>query len=693
MDASFTDEVRHSNPSLCPAFQGPCFQHQVGGACWRNEELQSLIEVYESCAQVDGRDAENKPLVLIQGPSGSGKSTLVEVFQKRVQQAAPVAFLRLRHEKSSTWGLCHPHEAMLKGLLEFSENLIRNESQKELLDRLRKKQSSLNDRYINKLANDIPLLAEVFCDPTTVNFSDNSPPNSIKGMEDIDGLSSQFRFDFQEFVRFLSDPSIPLVVVLEDLQWASEAIMDVMSSILRDVTHHGVMIVGVYDDDKELRYDSLLCEWSKYPGVAINKIILTHCHDESGIQTLLSRILGPMTDMESLTECVYEGSHGSILGIDQLLSGFEQRGILRRENGSRKWIFEQASNEGSDNIHKRIRSLILSLPQDMAGICHFIACYGNSCDPTFLSYLGSEEQVTQVVQRLIDAGIVLEDQSTKSITFAHAFCRDAIYHMHSEEDRAYLHYRLARVMWTEIDVADLARGNAVCFIVDHFQVGKRFMKSSRERSAVVRLCLTAVQFSVKMAAFLSSSSYLQFGLELLGDRSWHNDYDLSLELHNSIAEIELCRSEFNAIDKHVDEIIDNARCNADSIRARTVAVYKMGTVGSINEAVHRGCKLLSELGVILPLRPSVISAQKALVKTRALLRGKSDGFIDRLPPMQDPDKLAALKLLCIIFSFCFSLNPRLAPLIAYETIRLTLDFGVCSISSVGFVLYGAMICR
>jgi predicted ATPase len=60
--------------------------------------------------------------------------------------------------------------------------------------------------------------------------------------------------------------------------------------------------------------------------------------------------------------------------------------------------------------------------------------------------------------------------------------------------------------------------------------------------------------------------------------------------------------------------------------------------------------------------------------------------------MNDPDKLAAMRLLNLLYSYAFWSADLRQFLIIYKSIRMSLKYGLCAMSGVSFVFYAGYLC-
>ena len=135
-----------------------------------------------------------------------------------------------------------------------------------------------------------------------------------------------------------------------------------------------------------------------------------------------------------------------------------------------------------------------------------------------------------------------------------------------------------------------------------------------------------------------------------------------------------------------------ARTYSDTLRVRATQIYTIGTKGLSTKAIALGLEVLRNLGVHLPPNPSKIGAFLALQRIRRHLRTTSDAYILRLPRMEDPEKIFAVQILNIILTYALLVNETMLLCIAERLIALTLDYGITEGSSIGFALYGSLLC-
>lgn len=228
-------------------------------------------------------------------------------------------------------------------------------------------------------------------------------------------------------------------------------------------------------------------------------------------------------------------------------------------------------------------------------------------------------------------------------------------------------------------------------VLRQFKLGEKSLTRQSERNAIATLCLSAGEYAVSNKGdFVAASLYLNFGISLLGRDSWKDEYDLTLALYNDAAEVEYSKSNYARVDELVETVLKNARSFNDTLRARASRIYCLSSRYQMTEAVDESLQVLHHLGEHFPANPKKRHIGRELMRTWRLLKGKTNESILRIPVMTDPNKLATLQILNLLFPGAYRTRPKLWGLIIIRIVRLTLLHGLSPVSAVGFAFYAAI---
>jgi len=81
-----------------------------------------------------------------------------------------------------------------------------------------------------------------------------------------------------------------------------------------------------------------------------------------------------------------------------------------------------------------------------------------------------------------------------------------------------------------------------------------------------------------------------------------------------------------------------------------------------------------------------------LIRTKLALRNHQIEDLLELPPMTDPNKIVALRILTNMSPAAFVAAPEIFPLIIFKMVTLSLKYGNAPLSSFGYANYGVIHC-
>ena len=160
----------------------------------------------------------------------------------------------------------------------------------------------------------------------------------------------------------------------------------------------------------------------------------------------------------------------------------------------------------------------------------------------------------------------------------------------------------------------------------------------------------------------------------MSERHWRDQYYLSLDLYNAVAESKYCTAEFDIMEKYISEVFSHARSLRDKISVYSTKIYALGARNQLNEACKIGFALLEDLGEKMPSNGSRPRLMAELFKTRWMLRGKSDDDIMNQPPMCDPDKIAAMSILNLLSVYVWIAKTDFFVFISCRMVQLTVSY-------------------
>lgn len=283
------------------------------------------------------------------------------------------------------------------------------------------------------------------------------------------------------------------------------------------------------------------------------------------------------------------------------------------------------------------------------------------------------------------------------IRFPNADLQRAAYSLIPLSRRSQLHLKIGRRIWANSSLGaedeSVDDGMKLPLIARQLRLGGELVQNSEERRVVAVINIRAGRKEMTASKFSSAVAYFDFAILILGEEMWKSDkYDACLSLHNSLAEALYCTGDFDRMDQILDTVLTHARSFEDELQAHTARVYSNGARHRLSVAIDAAVVVLNKLGEPLPQNPVGFTVFRELLKTRWVLRGKSDRFFLNLPLATDPLKIAAMQILTFTMHYAYPINPELGALALFRLLQLAVEHGMTEPAVTAFSVYGLLLC-
>ena len=266
--------------------------------------------------------------------------------------------------------------------------------------------------------------------------------------------------------------------------------------------------------------------------------------------------------------------------------------------------------------------------------------------------------------------------------WVHDRMQQAAYALIPESERTAFHLHLGRQLRCYLkDTSSSTRREewikSLFLVVHQMSRGVDLIQDQAEKDDLALLCLRAGEAAAASAAFSTAASHLEQGVRLLGRRHWRDQYQLSLDLYNTAAEVQYCNGNFERVDELLNEIFANARCLDDELWAHGTRIYSLGARNETDQAIDVGVGILRKLGVRLPPRhPGFVHIVWEYIKTERMLRGRLDDDVMGIPILTDKHKLAALQIMNLISIYTLFTRQDLLPIVSMRMLQIIVRDGM-----------------
>ena len=405
-------EARRVKGKRAPLMLYRAVEPKSGGMEWRWEyplvnrkkELRLFDEAIDAVLSGHGR------FIHVEGEAGVGKSRLVGEVVRRMGQRGLVTILTICLSYSREVPYM-PWVDILRTLLDLP-----NENTEAHV------RAALAEIDAEEWA---PLVGEMLGIPIPdTSFTAALPPQ----------LRRQRLF---EVVWRLLEANIPLpglAIFIEDAQWADDASLDLLNTILPRISSQPILLCAVHRPR-----DAFGQQWQPW-GTHIRLEPLT----VEDIAQLIANLLHTLDIPEELRTFVFQKSQGNPLFAQELARTLQENAMVRHE--AEHLIFESPFDEQvPDTIHNLLQSRIDRLPEQERRVLQTAACIGQTFSLDLLTAIYPHEHVHQSLARLVERGLLLSESfsTVPTYTFAHTLTQEVAHQSLSFSRRRVLHRQIA----------------------------------------------------------------------------------------------------------------------------------------------------------------------------------------------------------------------------------------------------------
>jgi len=653
----------------------------------REREIETLLAAFQ---RVSNGTTE---IMLVSGYSGIGKSALVQEVYKPITKASGYFIAG----KFDQFQRNVPYAAVVKAFGSLVKQLL-TESETQL--------TTWKEKLLVAFGDNGQIIIDVI--PDVELIVGEQPP-----VQELGATEAQNRFNlvFQKFIRVFCSVEHPLVIFLDDLQWADSATLKLLQVMMADEETKYLFLMGAYRDNEVSPTHPLIMtlEGLQNQGATINHITLTPLDIEHITNLIADTVRRDRGSVILLAELVVGKTQGNPFFVNQFLRTLYEENLLNFNSEQRNWDWNISEIEAvgiTDNVVELMVGKLRKMPDSTQQVLQLAACVGNSFDLNTLSIV-NEKSTAETFQELVPAiqdGLILatselgvtEEEILLShliITtykFLHDRVQQAAYALIDESSKKTVHLQIGRLLWQ--NTSPEKRAEEIFAIVDHLNLGIELVSDESERPEIARLNLIAGQKAKAATAHAAATEYLQVSLGLLAEDSWIHQYELTLILHTEAAEAAFLSGEFDRMQKLAEVVQNSAKTLLDKIKVYEVQIQAYVSQNKLLEAVNIALEILKLLGVEFPSQPNPSDIGQAFTETSAILNGMGIEELIDLPQMNDPNKLAAMRLMSSIFAPVYIAAPALLPLTICKQVHLSVEYGNASVSPFAYANYGFLLC-
>ncbi len=456
----------------------------TSGLVGRDAQLSRLISMLEKASK------QHPSCCLVVGERGSGKSRLVQELKSHAQLKGALTFVG-RCSKAST--------APLLPIKSIAD------------------QAAMRGYRLNTEIED---------------------PEFTTGLDEETDSSMVLARIFDSIALMSKKENRPIVLVIEDINFADEMTLRVVPFIARSLKDESVLFIVTSEPDQpDNPSEHHLSREAPFVNIQLSPL------NKAQTTEMVGQMLGTERPLPQLTDWVYEHAGGNPLLIEESLNAAVSGKAVT--NGDGQWLVDTDRLEkvkATESVTGIVDSWLIRLDEKELRLLRKASILGDTFDVHLLQKLAEirPEELFAFLNTLENENILIPSpENSTMLMFSHRWVRDIIYRGMEKERRVSLHERAVRILESYY----LDREEVTDILAYHASSANLVDES-------VKYCTLAAKKALKVQALKTALRYYESALDMLPQGSNHErpvileavgdlyrtlgQYDEALDAYNQI---------------------------------------------------------------------------------------------------------------------------------------------------------------
>ena len=538
---------------------------------------------------------------------------------------------------------------------------------------------------------------------------------------------------FRNFFSSISTVISPVVVLLDDLQWADSSSLDAIRAIITDSEISGICMVGCYRSNevdeshllsKQIRDLKIYVggeqsESSRYlehssSGLSIIEIRVGNLNIESINEMLCELLSKDPEDAISLAKIVHDRTQGNIYFVRSFLRMLVEKEYLKFHLGTFQWNWNITTIESETSATQNLVELIqndLRSNIEVLQLLKLASCLGNTFSSKILwliykNYNKSPEfdKFQSLLEYATQERFLIPTTNTKDLSdlkepavgkrpqpsinsaswiflrFIHDKIQEAVLSLTMEEELISMQQKVGLILLQNL--SEQEKDNMLFVIAGLLNNSLKDKKDGE----IAELNLLAALKANDVAAFSNVVSFVEKGLGNLPEDPWISHFDLALQLFSVGARAEQSRGNCEKAKEYCEAVMKQEKASP----LQKSSVYKImvdiaHNSGNFQQSLDQCLEYLEELGCKFPRNPLVRKVCSRMYVRKTCRELPTVETLRQMPMMKDQRILVVLSLLENAGSSAYlTSNIDLYLMIRCRSFRLITKYGLMDEAGAAF---------
>ncbi|WP_374404583.1 AAA family ATPase [Niveibacterium sp.] len=659
----------------------------------REPELATLLALFEHVA------TGATEFCMVSGYSGIGKSALVnEIAKPLVRRNGYLIQGKFDQFHRST-----PYSAVGLALRSLVPQLLAEPEART---------AALRERILAAVAPNARLLTDLMPELERII----GPQPAVPELPPTEA-QNRFQIALLNFIRAITAEQ-PLVIFLDDLQFSDASSLNLIRWLAsaRELTR--LLFIGAYrSNEVDVGHPLRLALNEVEESRTIHELPLRPL-EQASVEQLVADTLGcAPADSAPLAALLHDKAQGNPFFLTEMLRTLEQSRAIRfaPEIGRWRWDMAAVQQSGlSGNVVDLVVANLRKLAPDTQRVLQLAACIGSRFDLRTLAVIHqrSMDATSAALMPALKRHMVIPLQDDYRLfgaagageipaddaaalnpvyRFQHDRVQQAAYALIDEDQKQAVHLSVGRLILQHADADE--REARLIDIADHLNEGRRLIDDPAERLTLARLNLAAGIKAQRSSAYESALEYLRIGQSLLPQDAWDSEYELAKALATELQQCAYLTARYDEAEAGIEQLLARARTALEKADILSMRTRQYATTGKMTESIRAAIMGLSLLGMRITDNPDRAAIQREKAAVKRNLGGRPIASLIDAPPLTDPAKKVAIRLLMEIFPAAFlSGSGNLFPFLVLKSVNISLQSGNSPEAAFTYAAYGMLLC-
>ncbi|WP_437721064.1 AAA family ATPase [Sorangium sp. So ce861] len=504
----------------------------------------------------------------------------------------------------------------------------------------------------------------------------------------------RFHATLQRFVAGCAQEEHPVVLFLDDLQWADAGSLQLFEQLVTYAGAEHLLLLGAYRDSEvgPAHPLALMLAEAQKRGAFVTDIVLAPLSAEHVEALVADAVHAPVERARPLARLVYEKTAGNPFFVIQFLLALHEEGLIAFDAAEHAWRWDTAAlrDKGfTDNVVELLSGKLKRLASRAQDALKLAACLGSSLKLDTLAMVATRpaEQLHEALAEAAQEGLLVCHDG--GYRFVHDRVQQAAYSLIPAAQLAAVHLGIGRLLLEGRSAAE--RDETLFDIVAHLNRGAALVRSPAERDELAALNLRAGRRAKAASAYESAAALFAAGMAMLAEDRWEKQHGLTYDLTFERAHAAYVIDQFEEAERLLGELMERARTRIEREAVVELAIALNVTRGQCDRAVDIGLSFLRDHDADPSIYRSRVRVEEEIESVWQALGDRAIEELIHLPPMTHPEIKATMGVLRSVASPAFFVDQDLNYLVVMRMVKLSLRHGNAESSAYAYAAFASVI--